>query len=154
MKQTAVSLLKETLDSEIKSGTKMVVNWDMYLEMEKQQMFGFTNHHHVIGEGTERFFKEEFELWYNETYGSKGSNEYPLTEGTMAICNDIISSQTEISDENAYTNGYLHGYNAAIAELPKEISDEEIEKYAKQNAFQYYEFITGAKWYRDQLKQR
>ena len=35
-----------------------------------------------------------------------------------------------------------------------EISDEEIEKYAKQNAFQYYEFISGAKWYREQLKQK
>ena len=33
-----------------------------------------------------------------------------------------------------------------------EISDEEIEQYAKQNAFNYYEFITGAKWYREQLK--
>lgn len=33
-----------------------------------------------------------------------------------------------------------------------EISDEEIEKYAQQNAFNYYEFITGAKWYREQLK--
>lgn len=36
-KQTAMQLLKETLDSEIKLGTKMVVNWDMYLQMERQQ---------------------------------------------------------------------------------------------------------------------
>ena len=35
-----------------------------------------------------------------------------------------------------------------------EISDEEIEEYAKRNAFQYYEFIQGAKWYREQLKSR
>ncbi len=65
----------------------------------------------------------------NKGYGTKGSDEYPEIEGTMAICNDIISSQTEISDED-------------------------IEEYAKKNAFQYYEFITGAKWYREQLKQR
>lgn len=35
-----------------------------------------------------------------------------------------------------------------------EISDEEIEDYAKKNAFQYYEFIQGAKWYREQLKKK
>ena len=35
-----------------------------------------------------------------------------------------------------------------------EISDEEIEEYAKKNAFQYYEFIQGAKWYREQLKKK
>lgn len=35
-----------------------------------------------------------------------------------------------------------------------EISDEEIEEYAKRNAFQYYEFITGAKWYKEQLKNK
>ena len=35
-----------------------------------------------------------------------------------------------------------------------EISDKEIEEYAKKNYFQYYEFITGAKWYREQLKSR
>ena len=34
---TAIELLKQDIDLEIKSGTKMVVNWDMYLEMEKQQ---------------------------------------------------------------------------------------------------------------------
>lgn len=37
---------------------------------------------------------------------------------------------------------------------PIEISDEEIEQYAQQNAFNYYEFITGAKWYREQLKKK
>lgn len=38
------------------------------------------------------------------------------------------------------------------ASTKTKISDEEIEEYAKQNAFQYYEFIRGAKWYREQLK--
>jgi hypothetical protein len=37
MKYTIVELLKRDLDSEMKSGTKMVVNWDMYLKMEKEQ---------------------------------------------------------------------------------------------------------------------
>ena len=36
--KTAVQLLKENLDEEIKLGTKMVVNWDMYLEIEKQHI--------------------------------------------------------------------------------------------------------------------
>ena len=35
---TAVELLRQDLDAEIKLGTKMVVNWDMYLELEKQQI--------------------------------------------------------------------------------------------------------------------
>jgi hypothetical protein len=37
MKQTAIQLLKESIDYEMKLGTKMVVNWDMYIEMEKEQ---------------------------------------------------------------------------------------------------------------------
>jgi hypothetical protein len=37
-KQTAIQLLRETIDSEMKLGTKMVVNWDMYLEMEREQL--------------------------------------------------------------------------------------------------------------------
>lgn len=36
--KTAVMLLKETLDQEMKLGTKMVVNWDMYLQKERQQI--------------------------------------------------------------------------------------------------------------------
>jgi hypothetical protein len=66
-KQTAVELLKRDLDSEIKSGTKMVVNWDMYLAMEKEQIVnavdGFPlDKRHLDGE-----------QYYNETYG--GNNE-------------------------------------------------------------------------------
>jgi len=63
------------------------------IEMEKQQMFGFTNHHHVIGEGTERFFKEEFELYYNETYGSKGSDE-TLKENHIVDINEMVKRGT------------------------------------------------------------
>jgi hypothetical protein len=76
--KTAIELLKQDIDSEIKLGTKLVVNWDMYLEIEKKQMFGFTNEYHVIGEGTEKFFKEEFQKYYNETYG-ENHNQVPDT---------------------------------------------------------------------------
>jgi len=37
-KQTAIQLLRESIDSEVKLGTKMVINWDMYLEMEREQI--------------------------------------------------------------------------------------------------------------------
>jgi hypothetical protein len=49
MKQTAVQLLKESIDYEIKLGTKMVVNWDMYIEMEKEQRIMDYNAGHADG---------------------------------------------------------------------------------------------------------
>jgi hypothetical protein len=68
MTQTAVELLRKELDAEIKLGTKMVVNWDMYLEMEKQQIIdafdlGIENYNDCkIFDGQQ---------YYNETYGSE-----------------------------------------------------------------------------------
>jgi len=35
---TSIELLKQDLDVELKLGTKMVVNWDMYIEMYKQEI--------------------------------------------------------------------------------------------------------------------
>jgi hypothetical protein len=60
-------------------------------------------------------------------------------------------------DEIMYKNGYVKGYNAAISELPKEISDEEIEKFADEELGTIrtdFDFgvIQGMKWYREQLK--
>ena len=43
-KKTAVESLREALDTELKAGTKMVVNWDMYLKMEEDQTRDFTIH--------------------------------------------------------------------------------------------------------------
>ena len=60
-------------------------------------------------------------------------------------------------DEIMYKNGYVKGYNAAIAELPKEISDEEIEKEIKSRyETPHYNsgFMDCAKWYREQLKSK
>ena len=62
MKQTAVQLLKESIDYEMKLGTKMVVNWDMYLEMEKQQITKAYNSAIPFHFG---------EQYYNETYNTK-----------------------------------------------------------------------------------
>ena len=62
-------------------------------------------------------------------------------------------------DEIMYKNGYVKGYNAAIADLPKEISDEEILDAAAKCRFNDLDisvgsFELGARWYREQLKQR
>ena len=98
------------------------------------------------------------EQYYQEAFVSKGSDERIV---------DTNKTITEISDESwegcdgcteqdevIYKNGYVKGYNAAIGELPKEISDEEIEKAAA-----HYEpmvtrraWVSACKWYREQLK--
>ena len=129
---TAVELLKKDLDAEIKLGTKMVVNWDMYLEMEKQQII-------KTGLDCGSFIEtEDMERYYNETYGSKGSDKVEKSEKPI----NLTSSQTEISDE-------------------------EIEK-ASENSWSDYEYEEGnlysttfkggwklaIKWYREQLKKK
>jgi hypothetical protein len=63
--QTVVQLIIQALDIECKS-RGMNVNWDMYLEMEKEQMCKFAykchNHYKVYGDFN-------IEQYYNETYG-------------------------------------------------------------------------------------
>jgi len=131
---TAIELLKQDIDLEIKSGTKMVVNWDMYLEMEKQQII----------DAAERWKGTDFaEKYYAETYGSKGS--------------DDTSSQTEISDEEAIE--MIKDMNKQPMRfhcVPKEISDEEVEMAALLNEPRVTRraFRSGAKWYREQLKKK
>ncbi len=69
-KQTAVELLKETLDAEMKLGTKMIINWDMYLEMEKEQIQEAWNdgdYAYFDSKETGRDF-ENGEQYYNEVY--------------------------------------------------------------------------------------
>jgi len=67
-------------------------------------------------------------------------------------------------DEVMYKNGYAKGYNAAIAELTKEISDEEIEKGAKEwynkeglckpSRVEVRAWVMACKWYREKLKNK
>ena len=64
MKQTVIQLLKESVDYEMKLGTKMVVNWDMYIEMEKEQILDAAKSCNYIGGAT----NIEAEQYYNETY--------------------------------------------------------------------------------------
>jgi len=67
---------------------------------------------------------------------------------------DVCTEQDEIM----YKNGYAKGYNAAITELPKEISDEEITKLANEhilyNDSKRQWVIEGMKLYREQLKEK
>jgi len=68
-KQTAVQLLKESIDRELKLGTKMVVNWDMYLAMEKEQMKEAALHDATRITSIRKIFEKQFEKYYNKTYG-------------------------------------------------------------------------------------
>jgi hypothetical protein len=130
--QSAVEWLVEKLmkGEFINTPTELI---EQAKEMEKQQMFGFTNHHHVIGEGTERFFKEEFELWYNETYGSKGSDDSPKVENK--------DSFGEISDEEI---------RKAAIEYANNVYDKNDFKDEWRGVLN--DFIAATKWYREQLK--
>jgi hypothetical protein len=62
--QTAVQLIIEALDIECKS-RGMNVNWDMYLELEKEQIMIA----YGIGAISENISIEVVEQYYNETYG-------------------------------------------------------------------------------------
>jgi hypothetical protein len=89
-KQTAIQLLKENIDSEMKLGTKMVVNWDMYLAMEKEQIVDAVDSIQIVnrmyykdgtflddkaGQEIHMMGREYIglstngEAYYNETYG-------------------------------------------------------------------------------------
>ena len=73
------------------------------------------------------------EQYYNETYGSKGSDEFEKTNSQRfdEFMQLVTSSQIEISDEK--------------------IENVAWEKYIGDSA--RLGFIEGAKWYREKLKQ-
>lgn len=125
MKQTAVEWLivqikNDHIDKAL-TGLEWIKIFEQAKEMEKQQIidtFDAGLFDGTMDDINDRMHKH----YYNETYGSKGSDEQRIYgDHTIQIL---------------------------------EISDEDIEEYAKKNSFQYYEFITGAKWYREQLKQK
>jgi hypothetical protein len=96
------------------------------------------------------------EPYYQETFG-KDITE--LSENSWEGCDGCTEQ-----DEVMYKNGYAKGYNAAISELSKEISDDEIF-YQKQvmnpypSTKHFYTawekgFMNCAEWYREQLNLR
>lgn len=158
MKQTAVQLLKEALDYEMKSGTKMVVNWDMYLEIEKEQMMDA----HLKADVFPR--KYEFEQYYKETYGNnelghslnwsgevaKGHTNTISYEQAIEIVKDMNKQPmtfvpNEISDEEIDNNIVKEYENVGDEKLFPNFTDKDIWGNG---------FYEGAKWYREQLKQR
>ena len=132
------------------------------------------------------WLEEKFQMYLSWHEGHHSAKEYKLEDFAKDFQQAkemhkqemaTNCSQLEISDESwegcdgcteqdevMYKNGYVKGYNAAIA---KEISDEEIEK-AKESAWSDYEYQEGnlysttfkggwdlaIKWYREQLKQK
>ena len=124
------------------------------------------------------FLEERFQMYLSWYEGHHSAKEYKLEDFAKDFQQAkemhkqemaTNCSQLEISDESwegcdgcteqdevMYKNGYVKGYNAAIAELPKEISDEEIEnvaweKYTGDSA--RLAWVEAIKWYREKLKQ-
>lgn len=98
-----------------------------FLEMEKEQIIdayyqcGRDNFEHI------KIINRSAIEYYNETYGSKGSDEH------IVETNEMISSQTEISDEEIEKASSVHSEFGSAAVTG---------------------FRVGAKWYREQLKQQ
>jgi hypothetical protein len=137
-------------------------------EMEKQQI---TDAWKNRNEDVIKSDGKTSEQYYQETFGSKGSDEH------IVDINEMISSQTEILDST--TTDQIDGIifeqpfddkiklwklidKLVLENQQTEISDEEIEKGAinfciknvDEEAMAWHDiFVTSAKWYRDQLKQ-
>jgi hypothetical protein len=65
---TAIECLKQDIDSELKHGTKMVVNWDMYLQMEKQQIIDAYRRSTYQFEVDAKINCRTAKQYYNETF--------------------------------------------------------------------------------------
>jgi len=74
-KQTAVNWLTEQIKSDQKQKALSTSEWmqviDQAKQMEKEQMFDYIKKNYVNGEHSLKFHKEEFEQYYNETYGKE-----------------------------------------------------------------------------------
>jgi hypothetical protein len=147
---TSIELLKQDLDAELKLGTKMVVNWDMYIEMHKQEIIDARDNMqkscielaNKINPHLFEFNKKDGEQYYQETFGSKGSDaEKTNSQRFDEFMGLVTSSQTEISDTEIEFNA-----TNAWVEFNKNNSDD-------SNSF-YNGWGLAIKWYREQLKQR
>ena len=115
--QTAVEFLISKLGIPKITHNKL---FEEALQMEKQQILDAWNdvYGHI----------RDAEEYYNETYGSKGSDEHIVDTTKM------ISSQTEISDEEI-EKGAIEYYESPVGNIDREIG------------FRY-----AIKWYREQLR--
>ena len=159
--QTPIDWLIQTLESDIKvDESNMVIikihehdyikSKQVALEMEKEQIDG------AYSDGwmsCEKWFADK-EL---DDHIGDANEMIKISDESWEGCDGCTEQ-----DEIMYKNGYVKGYNSAISELPKEISDEEIE----EQSWGYREvtkdmeippnedWSNGAKWYREQLKNK
>jgi len=128
---TAVEWLEQEfikLESTIGVHGKMYELIEQAKEMEKQQII----------DAAERWKGTDFaEKYYAETYGSKGSDDH------IVDTNEMVSSQTEISDEDIEkaVNEYANVY-----QCPSEV------KMCKHDIISAWKL--AIEWYREQLKKQ
>ena len=157
--QTAVEWLEEQFNNWKVPTSQML--FKQAKEMEKQQIIDA----YQSGDGDAYNLdatKKWGEQYYNETYGSKGSEleqidqTNPVTRGSTALVqttsdkwkeyqdwlNEVpeISSQTEISDEEIKKQANIHGY------------EEHSFFTAATSNQKRLSWIAACKWYREQLK--
>ena len=136
MTQTAVEWLIEKM---LDSGIGICKEWrEQAKEMEKQQIIdaNYDGQRLHSKSCTKQMLQDNAESYFDETYGSKGSDEnfkqFSLYEHkeTISSADTITSPQTEISDEEI---------------------EKWIEENYKPNLIRIYVY-EGIKWYREQLK--
>ena len=134
--QTAVNwMIEELIKKHVgKVGNEYVEIFEKAKEMEKQQMLD------AFEEGSSDGFygwgSSNKEQYYNETYGSKGSDEEKTNSQRFDEFMQLVtSSQTEISDE--MIEKAARDYDDAVIYGPPLLHFEQ-----------------GAFWYREQLKSR
>ena len=130
------------------NGNEMDDILEKYKEMEKQQIIDA----HLIGliRSLEMEATKQATEYYNETYGSKGSDKEEQKRLITEIMNEDAkdglyntSSQTEISDEEYYKDVF---YQKQVMN-PYPTGDQSYTAYEKG-------FMDFAKWYREQVRQR
>jgi len=166
---TSIELLKQDLDAELKLGTKMVVNWDMYIEIHKQEIID------AVGVGSQfdrdylYGYHDKAEQYYQETFISKGSDDHISDISKMIVYthDDVIKmmdtfhtsilnrdlcmakltpielpQHPPVFSENGNELLFDEEGNL-IKENQQKISDEEIEKEAIQiySALEEEEFV-------------
>jgi hypothetical protein len=148
----------------------MAEDFEQAKEMHKQEIIdayvqcGKDNFDHI------KVINTSATQYYEETYGSKGSSEAELPQQQISInelkniCQSVIDNTPSDATEKeiGYTKAMEHIIKIIGGEPHKysqqEISDEEIEiaaaNLANPNADKTDNWIEGAKWYREQLKQK
>ena len=177
MKQTAVELLKEKLTSVFINDEGFNNLFIQAKEMEKQQIEDahiegqrvFDKHPHT------QWTNDQAEQYYTSTYGSNGSEhiEHNLeeiiskahTKITRTKGKEYAPTSNEIQKEIDDTSSQTEHDSPKVQNKDSfgEISDEEMDKAAinfcikniDEEVMHWHDiFVSGAKWYREQLKSK